>query len=80
MKRKITVVDKVSIFMKWIRNLDGFGLIGSCDLCQSSKLRRVDHQTKQVGGSIEYSAIYECLNCGGSAKAVEIWKKCDEVR
>lgn len=75
MKRPLRCFDKIRIFNKWLKNQNGFGLICSCDLCNSTKIRRLEFQTEMIDGAIEYFARYECLNCGGFAEAKEVWAK-----
>lgn len=76
MKRNVTIFDRLRIFFKWIRQEEGFGLSGSCDFCNSTKLTRLESNTEKIDdNTIEYVATYKCMNCNAEAKAKEIWKK-----
>jgi hypothetical protein len=71
MKRRLSLFDKCKMFYKWLNGQDGFGLIGSCGLCNSTKLSRL----KFIEDGEEYSAIYKCESCGAEAQVSEIWSE-----
>lgn len=76
MKRNVTVLDRIRVFIKWIRLQEGYGLAGTCDFCRSTKLNRLESHTEQIDETtIEYTATYKCMNCDAVAQAKEIWKR-----
>lgn len=76
MKNDLGLFDKIRIFSKWLRDQKNFGLIGSCDLCHSSKIIRLEHRTHRIDdNTVEYTASYKCMNCNAEARAREIWER-----
>lgn len=75
MKRELSFLDKLRYFILWMRGMQGYGLIGTCSICNSSKLSRsVVKDEKDF-----YSATYTCHSCGSSAYAYELWTKASET-
>lgn len=73
-KRKLTLIDKIKIFRAWIVCQDGYGLIGECGCCHSTKLKRKEYIDYGTGNIKRYDAIYQCVNCGATASVTEEWR------
>lgn len=76
MKRQVTLWDRLRVFFMWVRQQEGYGLTASCDFCRSSKIQRLKSQVKQIDeDSIQFNALYKCMNCGADASIEEVWMK-----
>jgi hypothetical protein len=74
MKRPLGFSDKLRIFIKWMRQHKDFGLVGTCSVCQSTRVRRIDSKDEREGFNVSYTATYECMDCEAMAVAHETWK------
>jgi hypothetical protein len=75
MKRKFSFIDKLRIFIHWMSDHKDYGLIATCSICQSTRLKRLDGSTETENtGGVLYCASYECMDCHATAKCFEDWK------
>lgn len=76
MKKPISFFDKIKFFLRWMRYQEGYGLIATCGLCDSTRVKRVDYESMNVDEYTNlYQAAYECIDCGAVGTNMEQWNK-----
>lgn len=69
-KQKLNIFQKLRMSYWFIIGKTGFGLIESCGVCGSLKLRRKKvRDDKRI-----YRAQYKCIDCGSVARVKEKWR------
>lgn len=71
MKRKISLINKIKLFMWWLNETGKSGLIEHCQFCNSIEVKI----NESWDNNDCYGAEYECLKCGAKGKAHEQWKR-----
>lgn len=70
MKRKMSLIDKLSVTIYWFRNR-GEALVECCHYCNSIHIQKIaSWDVNNV-----YLATYKCLECGATADIQETWRQ-----
>ena len=73
MKRPLGFADKLRIIIKWLRQHKEFGLVGTCSVCQSTRVSRTGQKEERHESVEKYTAFYLSADCGSTAEARETW-------
>lgn len=76
MKKPLSLKDKFRIFMYLLKLHEEIGLITTCGLCGSSKIKLENSKERLLcEDKINYEGYYECQNCYARCENTEVWKE-----
>lgn len=74
MRKPIGFIDKLRIFFYWMSQHKGCGLIATCSVCESTRIRRLEWNSDMKADKAYYDGRYECLDCKAIGQNLEEWQ------